>query len=160
MNWIIEKAKEIYKKYGSGNLDFVVDKLGAKLLELPLTKRIKEVYFHDLKTIVIDPSLHPYQKRHLICHALAHYLFHRGKKVNYFIDGNKNFIEGIKVRKMEREAETFAAHFLIPEEKLNPILKEEWLNDSPEPISELAEEFQVTEELMKKRLEFENLLKQ
>lgn len=154
MNWIIGKAKRIYKKYGSDNLDFVVAKLGAKLMEISLTKRIKEVYFHDLKTIVIDPNLHPYQKRHLICHALAHHLFHRKRKVNYFIDGDKNFIEGIKVRKMERDAEIVAAYFLIPEEKLKAILKEEWINDSPDPIPELAEEFQVPEELMRKRLEF------
>lgn len=159
MNHIIGKAKEIYKKYGSDNLDFVVTELGAELLELPLTKRIKEVYFHDLNTIVIDPNLHPYQKRHLISHALAHHLLHQKRKANYFVDGDKNFIEGIKVKKMEKEAEIFAAYFLIPEEKLNAILKEEWINNSPDPIPYLAEEFQVTEGLMKKRLEFGKLFK-
>lgn len=56
-----------------------------------------------------------------------------------------------------------SAYFLIPEEKLNSLLEEDWLNSSSnsssDPISELAEEFQVTEELMKKRLEFEKLFK-
>lgn len=45
MNWIIEKAKEIYQKYGSDDLDFVVGKLGAEIIEHPLTKRVKEAYF-------------------------------------------------------------------------------------------------------------------
>ena len=35
----------------------------------------------------------------------------------------------------------FAAYFLIPEEKLNKILNEEWIKGSPNTISELAEEF-------------------
>lgn len=62
----------------------------------------------------------------------------------------------IEIGRKEREADLFDAYFLIPEEKLNKILKEEWLKDFPDPISELAEEFRVTEELMRKRLEFGN----
>lgn len=61
----------------------------------------------------------------------------------------------IEIGRKEREADLFAAYLLIPEEKLNELLSEEWLKDSPDPVSELAEEFQVTEELMRKRLEFE-----
>jgi len=56
---------------------------------------------------------------------------------------------------MERKAEVFAAYFLIPEEKLDKILKEEWVKNSPDPIPELAEEFRVSENFMKKRLEFQ-----
>ncbi len=33
------------------------------------------------------------------------------------------------------------------------ILEEKWVKESPNPIPELAEDFQVPEELMKKRLE-------
>ncbi|KPV62602.1 MAG: hypothetical protein AOA65_1729 [Candidatus Bathyarchaeota archaeon BA1] len=44
----------------------------------------------------------------------------------------------------------------MPEEKLNVILREEWVKESPDPILELAEEFQVSENFMRKRLEFEN----
>ena len=44
---------------------------------------------------------------------------------------------------MEREAEIFAAYFLIPEERLNKILKQDWVKESSDPIPELAEEFQV-----------------
>jgi len=38
--------------------------------------------------------------------------------------------EYLKLREQEREAEVFAAHFLILEEKLDAILKEEWVRVS------------------------------
>jgi Zn-dependent peptidase ImmA (M78 family) len=41
---------------------------------------------------------------------------------------------------------------LIPEDKLNEKLKEEWVKESLDPIPELAEEFQVSENFMRKRL--------
>ena len=104
---------------------------------------------------MIDPNLHPYKKRHLIAHGLAHHLFHRKRRVNYFID-QSDFLTSLKVRKQEREAEVFTAHFLIPDKKLNMILEEDWFENSPDPIPELAEEFQVSENFMKKRLEFKN----
>jgi len=40
---------------------------------------------------------------------------------------------------------------------LNKKLKEEWVIESSDPIPELAEEFQVSENFMKKRLEFKSL---
>jgi Zn-dependent peptidase ImmA (M78 family) len=45
----------------------------------------------------------------------------------------------------------------IPEDKLNEKLKEEWVQESPDPIPELAEEFQVSENFMKKRLKLKVL---
>jgi len=41
---------------------------------------------------------------------------------------------------------------LIPEDKLNEKVREEWVEESPNPIPELAEEFQVSENFMRKRL--------
>ena len=159
MRWIIEKANEIRKKYGLDDLYFVAEKLGAKVVEYPLGKIIKEAYFKDLRVIVIDPSLHPYKKRHLIAHGLAHHLFHRNRKVNYFHDQGKYFLKNLDVIQQEREAEVFAAYLLIPEDKLNVLLKEEWIKESLNPISELAEEFQVSEHFMRKRLGFEKMLR-
>lgn len=49
MRWIIEKANEIRRKYGSENLEFVASKLGAEVIEMPLGKIIKEVYFKDFE---------------------------------------------------------------------------------------------------------------
>lgn len=96
--------------------------IGAKIAEHPLGRIIKKVYFKDLGVIVIDPCLHPYKKRHLIAHGLAHYLFHKKKKVNYFIDEDKDLLRGLEVIKQEKESEVFAVYFLTPEEKLKTIL--------------------------------------
>ena len=64
----------------------MASKLGAGVVELPLGRIIEEVYIMDEEVIVIDPNLHPYKKRHLIAHGLAHHLFHRNARVNYFLD--------------------------------------------------------------------------
>jgi len=45
-----------------------------------------------------------------------------------------------------------------PRRKTKQDLSEEWLNGSCNPVAELAEEFEVTEELMRKRLDFEGVL--
>jgi Zn-dependent peptidase ImmA (M78 family) len=50
---------------------------------------------------LLDPALHPYKKRHLIAHGLAHHLFHRDIRVNYFRDEKDDFLKSLKVRKME-----------------------------------------------------------
>jgi Zn-dependent peptidase ImmA (M78 family) len=156
MNRIVAKANEIRRKYGLDDLNSVVEKLGTEIVELPLGSIIREAYFKDLGVIVIDPELRPYKKRHLVAHGLAHHLFHRKSKVNYFLNDFDDFLRSLKVRKQELEAEVFAAYFLIPENKLNAVLKEH--EDSPNPIPELADEFQVSENFMRKRLEFAKLL--
>jgi Zn-dependent peptidase ImmA (M78 family) len=152
MKHIIEKANEIREKYGVDDLELLASKLGAEVVEIPLGKIIKEVYIKDEGVIVIDPKLHPYKKRHLIAHGLAHHLFHRNTKVNYFLDERDDRFNYWKQRRQEKEAEVFAAYLLIPEDKLNEKLKEEWVQESPDPVPELAEEFQVSENFMRKRL--------
>jgi Zn-dependent peptidase ImmA (M78 family) len=103
--------------------------------------------------------LHPYERKYLIAHALSHHLFHREGLFRDYISLHEKGIFGslelgrIEIATKEREADIFAAYFLIPEEKLKLVLEEKWVKESPNPIPELAEDFQVPEELMKKRLE-------
>jgi len=159
MKHIIEKANEIREKYGIDDLELLASKLGAEVVEMPLGRIIKEMYIKDEGVIVIDPSLHPYKKRHLIAHALGHHLFHRKEKVNYFLEDRENRFNEWLMRKHEKEAEVFAAYLLIPEDKLNELLKQEWVKESPDPVAELAEEFQVSENFMRKRLNFQKMFK-
>jgi len=154
MRHIIEKANEIREKYGIDDLELLASKLGAEVVQLPLGRIIKEMYIKDEGVIVIDPKLHPYKKRHLIAHGLAHHLFHRKSRVNYFIEDRNDYLNNWLLREHEKEAEVFAAYLLIPEDKLNEILQQEWVKESPNPIHDLAEEFQVSENFMRKRLEF------
>jgi Zn-dependent peptidase ImmA (M78 family) len=157
MRQIIEKANEIRKKYGIDDLKLLASKFGAEVVEIPLGQIIKEAYIKDEGVIVIDPDLHPYKKRHLIAHGLAHHLFHRNTEVNYFLDEKDDRFNYWRQRKQEKEAEVFAAYLLIPEDKLEEKLKEEWVQESPDPVLELAEEFQVSENFMKKRLKFKEM---
>ena len=121
---------------------------------------MKEVYYPELRAIAIKPNLHPYERKYLIAHALSHHLFHRKDLWRDYISLHEKGIFGslelgkIEIESKEREADIFAAYFLIPEEKLKLILEEERLRKSLNPISQLAEKFQVPEELMRKRLEF------
>jgi Zn-dependent peptidase ImmA (M78 family) len=152
MKWIIEKANEIREKYGIDDLELLASQLGAKVVEEPLGRIIKECYIKDLEVIIIDPNLHPYKKRHLIAHGLAHHLFHKESKVNYFLEDKDNSFNNWMVKEHEKEAEVFAAYLLIPEDKLNVLMNEGWLENSSDPILELAEEFQVSKNFMRKRL--------
>jgi Zn-dependent peptidase ImmA (M78 family) len=157
MRQIIEKANEIRKKYGIDDLKVLASMFGAEVVEIPLGQIIKEAYIKDEGVIVIDPDLHPYKKRHLIAHGLGHHLFHRNTEVNYFLDEKDDRFNYWRQRKQEKEAEVFAAYLLIPEDKLEEKLKEEWVQESPDPVLELAEEFQVSENFMKKRLKFKEM---
>jgi Zn-dependent peptidase ImmA (M78 family) len=161
MNWIIKKVKEIHQKYEINDLDLLASELGAEIYEILDTKDIKEVYFPDLKAIAIKPNLHPYERNYLIAHALGHHLLHQVGLHRDFIRLHEEGLWGsfargrIEIARKEREADIFAAYLLIPEEKLNSLLKIEDIS-----ISELAEEFQVPEELVEKRLEFKKIFKQ
>lgn len=107
--------------------------------------------------------MHPYERNCLIAHALGHHLFHRKDLFRDYISLHEKGIFGnlelgrIEIVTKEREADIFAAHFLIPEENLKLILEEKGVKESPSPIPQLAEKFQVPEELMRKRLEFETM---
>ena len=104
--------------------------------------------------------MHPYERKYLIAHALGHHLFHRTDLFRDYINLHEKGIFGnlelgrFEIATKEREADIFAAYFLIPDEKLKLILEEKWVKESPSPIPQLAEKFQVPEELMRKRLEF------
>lgn len=164
MNWIIEKVKEIQRKYGSEELEVLVSRLGAEVHEILEGSNIKEVYFPHLEAIAIKPDLHPYERNYLIAHALGHHLLHRGSKrdfINLHEEGLSGSLElGRQERtRKEKEADLFAAYLLIPEERLEINLKS--MEDPHyDPVPELAEEFEVPEELMRKRLELRETLKQ
>ncbi|MFZ6016825.1 MAG: ImmA/IrrE family metallo-endopeptidase [Nitrospirota bacterium] len=164
MRRIIQKAKEIYKRYGLDELDLLASKLGVEIYEILEAKNIKEVYFPDLRAIAINPDLPPYERNYLIAHALGHHLFHKvGLKRDYINLHERGVFGSLELGRREisikeREADIFAAYLLIPEEKLTPLLEEDRIKEAhSDPLSELAEEFQVPEELMRRRVEFEKI---
>jgi Zn-dependent peptidase ImmA (M78 family) len=131
--------------------------LGAEIYENLATKNIKEVYYPELRAIAIKPNLHPYERKYLIAHALGHHLFHRMDLFRDYISLHEKGIFGslelgkFEIATKEREADIFAAYFLIPDEKLKLILEEERVKTSSNPIPGLAKKFQVPEELMREK---------
>lgn len=139
MRTAIEKAAETYAKWGN-DLALITRELGLLVLEEELTGRLREVYFGD--AIVIRSDLTTAEKRELVAHAIGHHLLHAG---NHFAMQKRIYSFG---NRHEKQANAFAAWLLIPDDRLEQELL--WASQ----IAELAEIFDVTEELMTLRLRY------
>jgi Zn-dependent peptidase ImmA (M78 family) len=162
MDRIIEEAHRVYRQYGSDDLDYVAEKLGAEIHENLDAGRLKEVYFPDLKTIVIRPGLPSHERNYLLAHALGHHLFHQeeGQQRDSFqqeVTCGSLGLGRLSTPVTEREADLFAAYLLVPKVKLKPLLQQDWIRESEDPALSLALEFRVPVELMLGRLVFEGL---
>lgn len=60
---------------------------------------------------------------------------------------------------MREEAEIFTSYFLVPKDKLDKILNEEWIKESQDMVTKLSEQFQVAKNLVRKEIEFRKLYK-
>lgn len=163
MDRIIEAAHRTYQQYGSDDLDYVAEKLGAEIHEKLDTERLKEVYFPDLRSIVVKPGLPKHERRYLLAHAMGHHLFHQqeanGKEVSFHQEVSCGSLKlgRLELPQTEREADLFAGYLLVPEVKLRPVLQQGWVREEADPVLKLALEFQVPVELMLERLVFEGL---
>ncbi len=137
MKQVIDKANQLYEVFGT-DLDAVTDSLGLSVLYEDMTGRMKEFCFRS--SIVVRSDLSKREKRELIAHALGHHLFHAGnhlamqKRIYSF--GNYH----------EKQANAFAACLLIPLASLLRLIADR------SRIDEIAEHFQVREELVRLRL--------
>ena len=141
MKKVIERANRIYEQFGN-DLDRITESLGLTVLYEKMEGRMKEVYFRGL--IVIREDLPQREKRELIAHAIAHDLLHAGnhmamqKRIYSF--GNYH----------EKQANIFAACLLMPSEEFEAFVK-----NKPR-IDEIANHFQVMEELARLRIKIWN----
>lgn len=103
----------------------------------PLAGRLTELFFGDC--IILNSHLNEAQKRHLLAHALGHHFLHAG---NYLFFQQHRHHQN---NKEEKQADEFAAHLLLPENKLSTMI--DW-----DP-SDLADHFQVTPEFIEFRLQ-------
>ena len=107
-----EKANALVKKYGSRNPFDILDHLNVIVVFYPL-KGVRGFYqyFQRNNIIYIDERL-SYREKMLVCaHELGHMLLHK-KSNALFMDSRTLF----SVSKYEKEANTFAAELLIPDE--------------------------------------------
>jgi|YelNatPaOPRAMG01_1025707.scaffolds.fasta_scaffold108011_2 Zn-dependent peptidase ImmA (M78 family) len=144
-----ERANRILEEFpytGSNWIYELLDYLGILYFE-ELFDSVSALVtrFEDKTAIAVDKEASPQKKREYIAHELGHYFFHTGNMILY---KKRNPLEA---RKDERKAQEFALYLLVPEDKLRELLN---VIDPP-TIEELAEEFGVTVEFIKERLDLE-----
>ena len=134
--FVQEKTTQIISKHKTNNPFIIAELEQIEVIEHPLSGRLKELYFGDY--IILNNLLSHIKKRRYLAHALGHHFLHTGNQLFY---AKQRYHQNIKE---EAQAEEFAAHFLIPDSQLIPII--DW------NISELAEQFQVPPQFIKYRL--------
>lgn len=137
MKRVIEHANRISEIHGY-DLDQITDSLGLNVVPQKMEGRLREFYFSG--SIVINENLSNREKRELIAHAIGHHLLHAGnhlamqKRIYSF--GNYH----------EKQTNVFAACLLMPLEDLSPFIS------NRSRIDEIANHFQVREDLVRLRL--------
>ena len=136
----IEKARQIHQKYPGLDYPLNIERLanleGCECITWPFTAPVKEV--KQGRWIGIAENLPANERRYLVSHALAHHLLHCGNQLS-FRGWQKTYCN-----RQEREADCWAAHMLMPEIELAKVARV--------PSWELAEQFGVPEELVRRRL--------
>jgi Zn-dependent peptidase ImmA (M78 family) len=138
MRIAINKAAEARQTLSS-DLDVALERAGLVVFVRPLAGRLRELYFGD--SIVLSGQLSKAERRELSAHALGHHLLHTG---NQWHQQDRTYS---RANYQERQADVFAAFFLIPDDELNNKLVQ-----TTEPHL-LAEELEVSEQFMRFRLQ-------
>ncbi len=134
------KAKELHGRHPG--LDFPIDMENvADLVDCICVDWSFEGQATEVKRsrwIGLAVWLDKRERRRLIAHAIGHHLLHCGNQLYLYIWQKPT------VGKQEREAEEFAAHFLIPEKELDRV--SHW------QLKDIAEHFGVPVDFLWRRL--------
>jgi len=120
----------------------VIESYGIEIKEINFPLGQKGLFYQDdeNKIIFISNLLSLYEKRVAAVHELVHALLHESTGALYLSNT-------IWEDKVEYEARLYTSRLLIPKDKLIELLKMEY------SIYDIAEEFQVTEELVRIAIE-------
>lgn len=135
-----QKAEELHQRYGK--LGFPVDseevgtREGLTIVNWPLLPPIDAVKVG--RWVAIRIGLPQDRRRWSIARALGHHLLHRGGQL--WLQG----WERLSLRKQERAADEFAAHFLVPEDELRRL--------AHLPVRQLAAYFGAPQQMVELRL--------
>lgn len=116
--------------------------LGVSVWWRPLAGRVRELYLNDNGTIlvVLCDRLEARTARELLAHGLGHHLLHVAR------DPTDRRVVGTSAE--EREADHFAACFLLPALRLEPILA----RPLPHRVREIARRFDVDRSVVAARI--------
>jgi Predicted Zn peptidase len=120
----------------------VIESYGIEIKEINFPLGQKGLFYQDdeNKIIFISNLLSLYEKRVAAVHELVHALLHESTGALYLSNT-------IWEDKVEYEARLYTSRLLIPKDKLIELLRMEY------SIYDIAEEFQVTEELVRIAIE-------
>lgn len=119
--WIYEKVQALVKKYKTRDPYELISLMNIKLVPLPNTKNLLGMYhvIQRNRFIFLSDEVGR-QKKLILAHELGHDQLHRDQVINgaafhehgLFVDNSKN----------ELQANIFAAHLLIDDEDILPLL--------------------------------------
>lgn len=147
MNYIKDEIDTLVKKYKTRDPYELCSALNIVLKKVELHHEINGIYQYEKKNqfIYINQSL-PEELQRVICsHELGHARLH--KRVNSIFIKNHTIYNKNKI---ERAANLFAAHLIIPDEMLS---------FNGQTINEIANELNVPVELLQLKLEGSNFFK-
>lgn len=164
MERAVDEASHLYSTFGADDLEAVAGRMGIAVYDFLGATHLREVYFPELKAIVIRPRVPRHERRYLIAHALGHHVLHADGPARHSLDYLRLHIRDVEeteeqrrlLTRVEREADLFAGYLLVPREALEPVLTEHWVEESADPALQLAIEFQVPLEPMRLRLAYEH----
>lgn len=164
MERAVDEASHLYSRFGAEDLETVACRMGIAVYDFLEAAHLREVYFPELKAIVIRPGLPRHERRYLIAHALGHHMLHTDGPARHSLDYIRLHLRSTSeedreqrtlLTRIEREADLFAGYLLVPSEVMDPVLDERWVRESEHPALQLAIEFQVPLEPMRLRLAYE-----
>lgn len=160
MQHVVDEALHLYSQHGSDDPDALAERLGIGVYDVLDADHLTEIYFPDLRAIVLRPGMPAFQRRYLLAHALGHHVLHRTDEAHDYLklhllarDAGKHVDPRIK--RAESEADLFASYLLIPEAKLQPLLARPWTQQAGDVVQQLSIELQFPPEPMRVRLAYE-----
>jgi Zn-dependent peptidase ImmA (M78 family) len=143
-------ALELLERYGIDDpteipLDVIARGIGAYYEERPLNNSEgRMISFGDKALITINSNISiPGKKRYAIAHEIGHFEMHRNS-IPLIVDTEDNFVDWLKTGPHEKEANEFAAEFLMPRDVFAKECKGKGKRLSPELIRSLAARFQTS----------------
>jgi Zn-dependent peptidase ImmA (M78 family) len=157
----VRRAREFYTTHVQDrsmqvDLEQIADSLGIRVFYLPLNDDDSGVLLvKDGKAVVIiNGKHHQNRRRFSLAHELAHYCLHRQDSVEIF---HRDQISTLGTKKIEIEANAFAAELLMPEESLKVWMASKEFDplddDIDDVIAQKARELGVSQQALNIRLE-------
>ena len=117
-NEAIQKANRIVRQCGTRNADRIANELGLIVMPRDFTRQ-KGAYMviERNRYIFINKNLHPVMHDIVLLHEIGHDCLHRKEAIR--VGGLQEFnIFDMRDRRMEYEANTFAAQIALPDEEI------------------------------------------